>query len=84
MEDKRDGEAFAPGKSLTAEAVGGPAESEDNDEGLFNEQLLNIEANEPDFLRGLQDIEPDILRKKLTVLQTFGDGPNHNATINAR
>ena len=83
MEDKRDGEAFASGISLTAEAAG-PAESEDNDEGLFNEQLLNIEANEPDFLRGLQDIEPDILRKKLTVLQTFGDGPNHNATINAR
>ena len=52
--------------------------SDEEAAGLFNEELLNVQSSEPDFLRGLQEIEPELLRRKLTVLQTFGDGPKYN------
>ena len=52
--------------------------SDEEAAGLFNEELLNVQSSEPDFLRGLQEIEPELLRRKLTVLQTFGQEPKYN------
>ena len=63
-----------PRDVLEAAAAG----DQSDEDGLFNEELLNVHSSEPDFLRGLQDLEPELLRRKLTVLQTFGDGPIYN------
>ena len=49
--------------------------NDERDSQLFNEELLNISPNQPDFYAGLHDLEPELVIRQSSV---FKDDGNHD------
>ena len=49
--------------------------NDETDSQLFNEELLNVHSDQPDFYAGLQDLEPELVTMQSSI---FKDDGNHD------